>query len=227
MEQKQTFDQFLTTYASDISTTGFLLNLVLTGLLAHLLGRLYVRHGNSLSNKSMFAFNFELIAMTTMVIITIVKSSLALSLGLVGALSIVRFRAAIKEPQELAYIFFTIAIGLGFGADQRVVTIIGFGMVVLVLWLKNYLKSNDIHKNLNLTVLVNGGKQATLDNIIQSLTPHCKSLELKRIDENGTFLEASFLVEFTNYDTLSLARNALHQLDESVQISFIDHKTIA
>ena len=45
--------------------------------------------------------------MTTMVVITIVKSSLALSLGLVGALSIVRFRAAIKEPEELAFYFFS------------------------------------------------------------------------------------------------------------------------
>ena len=44
---------------------------------------------------------------------------LALSLGLVGALSIVRFRAAIKEPEELAYLFLTISVGLGFGAKVR------------------------------------------------------------------------------------------------------------
>ena len=58
----------------------------------------------------------KLITMTTMLIISIVKSSLALSLGLVGALSVIRFRAAIKEPEELTYLFLTIAIGLGFGA---------------------------------------------------------------------------------------------------------------
>jgi hypothetical protein len=62
-----------------------------------------------------------MITMTTMLIITIVKASLALSLGLVGALSIVRFRAAIKEPEELAYLFLAIAIGLDFGAGQRVI----------------------------------------------------------------------------------------------------------
>ena len=58
----------------------------------------------------------------TVVVISIVKSSLALSLGLVGALSIVRFRSAIKEPEELAYLFLSIGIGLGLGAGQRVVT---------------------------------------------------------------------------------------------------------
>ena len=53
-------------------------------------------------------------------VILIVKSSLALSLGLVGALSIVRFRTPIKEPEELIYLFLAIAIGLGFGAGQIV-----------------------------------------------------------------------------------------------------------
>ena len=72
--------------------------------------------------------------MTTMLIITIVKSSLALSLGLVGALSVVRFRTAIKEPEELSYLFFTIAIGLGFGANQTLITVIGFVLIAISRW---------------------------------------------------------------------------------------------
>lgn len=59
-----------------------------------------------------------------MLVITVVKSSLALSLGLVGALSIIRFRSAIKEPEELTYLFLAISLGLGFGANQTVITII-------------------------------------------------------------------------------------------------------
>ena len=108
MNESQTFEQFLANQAPQISPVSFLINLILTALFAYILGRLYARYGNSFSNKKLFASNFELIAVTTMIIITIVKSSLALSLGLVGALSIVRFRAAIKEPEELAYIFLTI-----------------------------------------------------------------------------------------------------------------------
>ena len=50
--------------------------------------------------------------------ISVVKSSLSLSLGLVGALSIVRFRAAIKDPEERVYLFLCIGIGLAFGAGQ-------------------------------------------------------------------------------------------------------------
>ena len=62
----------------------------------------------------------------------VVKSSLALSLGLVGALSLVRFRTPIKEPEELAHLFLVSAVGLGFGAGQSVVTPIVF-LVIPVL----------------------------------------------------------------------------------------------
>ncbi len=75
-----------------------------------------------------------------MLIITIVKSSLALSLGLVGALSIVRFRSAIKEPEELAYLFLCIAIGLGLGASQTAITTLAFIVIMGVLMLKKYIR---------------------------------------------------------------------------------------
>jgi len=226
MNQNQTFEQYLQTYALDISPWGFLLNLTLTALYAYVLGLAYAKYGNTLSNKKMFASNFEMIAVTTMVIITIVKSSLALSLGLVGALSIVRFRAAIKEPQELSYIFFTIAVGLGFGADQRMITTIGFLFVIGMIAIKYYFKTPDSTKNMNFTILADKSLNISLDTIIQSLLPHCKELELKRLDENKDFMEASFLVEFNNFNDLNEARNALHKIDDSIQINFLDQKGI-
>ena len=74
-----------------------------------------------------------MVGITTFIIISIVKSSLALSLGLVGALSIIRFRTAIKEPEELGYFFMAISIGLGLGANQLYPTIIGFVVLVMVI----------------------------------------------------------------------------------------------
>lgn len=74
------------------------LSLGLAALLGLVLGEAYFRFG--LSNRRSFARNFLMLTVTTTLIISIVRSSLALSLGLVGALSIVRFRAAIKEPEE-------------------------------------------------------------------------------------------------------------------------------
>lgn len=226
MDQNQTFEQFLANQVPEISPWNFLINLLLTALLAHLLGRIYARYGTSLSNKKSFAANFELIAITTMIIITIVKSSLALSLGLVGALSIVRFRAAIKEPEELAYIFLTIALGLGFGADQRIVTGIGFFFVLAVIWGKHFLKPSDAQRSLNFTVMAENTMGISLDSIVETIMPHCKELEMKRLDENKNYMEAAFVAEFNNFKDLNKARTALHGLDNSIQISFLDQNGI-
>ena len=88
-----------------------------------------------------------------MLIISIVKSSLALSLGLVGALSIIRFRAAIKEPEELTYLFLSIAIGLGFGANQAGITFISIFIICSILIIMKKLSHNSVdHDNLRLII---------------------------------------------------------------------------
>lgn len=76
---------------------------------------------------------FPLLILATAVIISVIKSSLALSLGLVGALSIVRFRAAIKEPEELVHLFICIGIGICLGAEQLALALGATLVVTLVV----------------------------------------------------------------------------------------------
>ena len=87
------------TAAAPLSLTTLATNLLLCIVLSSALAWFYTRYGRSLSNRARFAQTLPGLALTTVVIISVIKSSLALSLGLVGALSIVRFRTAIKEPE--------------------------------------------------------------------------------------------------------------------------------
>ena len=114
----------------DVSTFQFFINLLLCAIFSHILSFIYQKYGDSLSNRVIFSRNFIPLALTTSIII-MVKSSLALSLGLVGALSIIRFRSAIKEPEELSYLFMSIALGLGFGANQVFITSVGFLVIIV------------------------------------------------------------------------------------------------
>ena len=97
--------------------------LILGGVLALYCRFLYRHCGSSPSDSDAITRIFPLLTLVTTAVIAVVKSSLALSLGLVGALSIVRFRAAIKEPEELVYLFLCIAIGLALGAEQPLLAI--------------------------------------------------------------------------------------------------------
>ena len=146
MEIPQLLRQFLVTPAIEIPILTFLLNLILTGFLGLSLNWVYSYYGTSLSNRKLLGQNLIIMAMTTMLIISIVKSSLALSLGLVGALSIVRFRTAIKEPEELTYLFLAIAIGLGLGANQRTIILIAFLIIVTaIIFIKKWMLFDRIH----------------------------------------------------------------------------------
>ena len=108
--------------------------LVMGGLLALYIRFLYRQCNASVSDADSVARIFPLLTMVTIGVIAVVKSSLALSLGLVGALSIVRFRAAIKDPEELVYLFLCIGVGLALGAEQPLLAIaIVVGATLFVL----------------------------------------------------------------------------------------------
>lgn len=226
MNKLETFQEFLATQGAEISVWAFVLNLIVAALLSYILSWLYVRYGNTLSNRNIFAKNFIMMTMTTMFIITVVKSSLALSLGLVGALSIVRFRAAIKEPEELAYLFLTIAIGLGLGADQLLITLVAFIVIVCIIALRNVAYKKEDAQNLHLTISTSNKDNFGLDTIVDVLNKYCTVVNLKRFDETSDIFEASFLVGFDNVEQLNKSKTELQKLNDTVKITFLDTKSI-
>mgnify|MGYP001441553895 CR=1 FL=1 len=127
----------------DLSVLDILIRLFTGLLLSLLIVYHYNKNSNSLSDRNFFSRTFPLILMTTLLVISVVKSSLALSLGLVGALSIVRFRAAIKEPEELVYLFLIITIGLAAGAGQLLASFSITIFSVVAIYIRSYFRTNN------------------------------------------------------------------------------------
>lgn len=225
MDGDLTFEEFVANQAANIPIGDFVINMILGAVLAALLYWVYVRYGVSLSNRKAFARNFYLITLTTLLIITVVKSSLALSLGLVGALSIVRFRTAIKEPEELTYTFLSIAIGLGLGADQRLLTIVAFAVIIIVIWAIKISAKIDNSQNVYLSVTSQNTEQLQLDDVVEVLRKHCDSVSLKRFDDSAEFLEAVFSAYFSGYEQLEAARAELKILAPAIRITFLEQST--
>lgn len=212
--------------ATPTDLTTFLINLGLSVVLSYILSRVYVHWGSSLSNRRRFAANFILITVTTTFIILVVRSSVALSLGLVGALSIVRFRSAIKEPEELAYLFFAIAIGIGLGDNQRLITVIALAVAILVLGIMRLFRGRQADFNLHLTIAGSGSARADFEEVVDTLRDNCAQMKLIRFDETEGAQEISFLVEFRDMEQLKKAKGALQSLSAGLQISFLDNRGI-
>jgi hypothetical protein len=105
-------------YVSGLEIGRLAVDLAVGALLALYVRYLFNRYSASTADGDSISGVFPLLTLVTICVISVVKSSLALSLGLVGALSIVRFRAAIKDPEELVYLFLCIAVGLALGAGK-------------------------------------------------------------------------------------------------------------
>ncbi len=225
MNRQLTFQEFITKTSPEVTLWPFISYLAGAAVLCYLLSLLYARRGRSLSNRESFGQNFVVIGMTTTLIISVVKASLALSLGLVGALSIVRFRTAIKEPEELGYLFLTIGIGLGFGADQWLITSVAFVLIAGTIWLRGLpgeAQAKQKHSNLFLTVSSEGDDKISVDGISSALQGRCAGLSLKRFNESKETVEASYLIRFKDYQQLEQARAALRGQGDSVKITFVD-----
>ena len=137
---------------TDSSVLVMVAYLVMGGLLALYVRFLY-RHCNaSVSDADSVARIFPLLTMVTVGVIAVVKSSLALSLGLVGALSIVRFRAAIKDPEELVYLFLCIGIGLALGAEQPLLAIAIVGVATVFVLGIHFTTGKNRRQTLLLTI---------------------------------------------------------------------------
>ena len=142
------------------------------------------------------------------------------SLGLVGALSIVRFRTAIKEPEELAYFFMVISIGLGIGAGQILVTVIGTLFLSLVIVLINRQKTTEVLQNL--IIRFRQQKENDIEKAIELLKKHAVELELRRLDEDEHISEVSFAVRFSNPNQLITAKRELQAAFPGISFSFLE-----
>jgi len=200
----------------------FILNGILAIICSMVVARIYVKYGESISNRRMFARIFPMIGVTVFLVITIVKSSLALSLGLVGALSIVRFRTAIKEPEELAYIFLVIAIGLGFGANQTLITAMGV-VIVVVYVISRRLYFPQKHE-LNHFLVITLKKDIDIDLVTQIITDNATTVNLKRLEKAEATNEFTYHVDLTDMDQITKIEKSLIAADPDVTFTVLDNK---
>ena len=132
---------------NDIFKSGFLenvtsvslLDMMLAMILAFALGMfiflVYKKTFSGVMYSSSFGVTLVALTMITTLVILAVTSNVVLSLGMVGALSIVRFRAAIKEPLDIAFLFWSIAVGIVLAAGLIPLAVIGSVLIGIFLLL--------------------------------------------------------------------------------------------
>jgi uncharacterized membrane protein YhiD involved in acid resistance len=193
-------------------------------LMSFIVRGIYINRSFSLTGKMHIGAIIPVLSAVVFLVIVVVKSSLALSLGLVGALSIVRFRTPIKEPEELVYLFLAIAIGLGYAAGQILITTILTLSILIVIYI--WLSNRTISKTSEYNLVVKWGKSSTMfEDILKEVTPIVQSLKLVRLDKSSLDNTSVMLIVPDEDIHIEAIANRLHLLDKDIKITFFEAKT--
>jgi ABC-type polysaccharide transport system permease subunit len=212
---------FLNPYATvDVSLIDLIRNMGLALIMAVIWTFVVSKSTRLIVDTRQYLPVFLLIIPSMVLIISIIKSSIALSLGLVGALSIVRFRTPIKEPEELLYLFVAIAVGLGLGANQIVATLVGFTSICLgFLPLAVFNKSSKNSRNTFIDLIfLNQKSRVSVADVKYKLLSIGYEFQIKRVSDAGESTE--ILIDIASFDMAELSdiKNALETLQPDVKI---------
>lgn len=198
-------------FLQSINITDMVMGLFLTFVLAMFIFYIYKKTYSGVVYNYSYNVSLVLMSLITSMVIMTISSNLVISLGMVGALSIVRFRTAVKEPLDIVFMFWAIALGLTTGAKLYIVAIFGslfIGIVTIVLM--RFKNTNNIY-----LLIVHYEKHVKeklyyklneLDYTIKSKTANKDiielTLELRLIGANTDFVEE--LSEMTGVINTSL-----------------------
>jgi|TARA_B110000037_G_scaffold31149_1_gene37458 hypothetical protein len=215
---------------SEIDLSLIILNLLCAFVISLLIKFHYKKCSTTLTNREDFSNLFPFITLTVVLVIYIVKSSLALSLGLVGALSIVRFRTPIKEPEELAYLFICIAAGLGYGANQTIPTTVAILLILLLIYLVKIKKVRTDNKNIFLNLEIEKKDEINMSEITKNINKILKTendnFNLVKLDISDEIFQATYILNIKNLDKLELINNSLQYKYPNVKINFVDQNQV-
>ena len=179
-------DNFLSGFS--LSTQNLTLPNVLISLgIAFLLGMviyfIYKKTYHGVLYSHSFNLSLIMLSMVTTLVIMCISSAPALSLGMVGALSIVRFRTAVKDPMDTVYMFWAIAVGITVGANFILFSIIGTLVIAVILLVLSF-TSNQTGQNYLLVVHYDDRYAKEVTNAVNKMVPRYR-LKSKTATRNG------------------------------------------
>ena len=169
--------------ATSFAVMDFIIAMALAFALGLFIFWVYKKTYNGVMYSASFGVSLMAMSMITTLVILAVTSNVVLSLGMVGALSIVRFRTAIKEPLDIAFLFWSIAAGIVLGAGLIPLAVFGSLFVGLILWVFVNRKTSDQPY----IMIVNCADKESEKLVLEKLKESVKKqvLKSKTVSKNG------------------------------------------
>ncbi|MFQ5651624.1 MAG: DUF4956 domain-containing protein [bacterium] len=192
------FNEFQNVFQLSITVEEVIGNLVVALLCGLFISLLYRKIYRGPGYQASFVNGLVILAMITAVVIMVIGNNLARAFGLVGAMSIIRFRTAVKDTQDIIFIFFALTIGMAAGVGIHQLAIVGTVFIGLVFYVLNRTNAvSPVKKEflLQFNVSANGTQQD--DEYLPVLKRYCQLAKLINVKTIGAddSLELSYFIK--------------------------------
>lgn len=192
-------------------------NLITTTVLALFIYFIYRKSFSGVIYSQSFNVTLVMVCIITATVMMTIGSNMALSLGLVGSLSIIRFRTAIKEPRDIAFLFWAIAIGLAAGTGEYLIAITGSLIIALLLLIFNRVIYNDYSY-----LLVLKGSEIESDSVINILKEYKIPHKFRLKTTRSTFQEVTYEITLKSISTDRLIKS-LYNIDNIEEVHIVSY----
>lgn len=215
LEDFQSIELFPLSFGDVIS------NLVISVVCGLIISYVYRLTYRGPSYSVTFVNSLVIITMITAVVILVIGNNLARALGLVGALSIIRFRTVVRDTLDMAFIFYALAVGMAAGVGLNMVAIAGtfmIGLVIILLVSFDYARPRKRHHLLQ--IAYNNGDEGdnSLDRLLSKYCRQLKLVNLKNIGMSGD-LEAFYHITLKNNRK---SEQLIKQLQQMQQVKHVN-----
>ena len=200
-----------------ISVTQILISMCITVLLSMFIYWVYKKTYSGVMYSKNFNITIMLISTVTSMVMMIIGSNLALSLGMVGALSIIRFRSAIKDPKDIGFLFWGIAVGLSTGTGIYIIGIIGSIFIAFLLFIFDRGIYNDC-----CYLLIVKGNDINFDKIESIIKEHASKFNLKMKNSTDIFTEATYEIKLKRNEDNEILRE-LKTIENIININIVSY----
>lgn len=205
---KETLYKYLATSSENVTVFNILEVMVISLILSMVIFLTYKITFSGVMYNRKFNISLVMLTLVTTMVMFVIGSDIALSLGMVGALSIVRFRTAIKDPRDTVYIFWSIGVGLSVGTGNYLVSSIGSVFLLGVLSIFSF---SGIGKEDRYILIIRGNRDKE-EEIMRCVFNSFKGSKLRAKNSIGNSMEIIYQIKIKNNEDKNIISN-LYSID--------------
>lgn len=206
-----------------LSPAEALANLLVALLCGVIIAFLYRITYKGISYSSGYVVSLIMLALITALVIMVIGNNLARAFGLVGAMSIIRFRTAVKDTQDIMFIFFALAIGLACGSSAYAIAITGTVFIGIIVFVASLINDTAKVRREYLVQIIYKNAEQPESHLHKVLSNYCskhKLINIKKIGENdGQLTEYSYYVILKNMNKAALFASELNKLPSVTKVN--------